>query len=57
MHTPKLRERVANAFSLAFEDEKYYEKITQRPKKSCEGSMVLNVKKVAYAAIRRWNIE
>ncbi|MBQ4516187.1 MAG: FAD-dependent oxidoreductase [Clostridia bacterium] len=55
---PKLCERVANAFSLAFEDEKYYEKITQRPKKSCEGSMVLNVKKVAYAATKRWeNIE
>ena len=52
---PMLRDKAAEAFNLAFEDEKYYEKITLRPEKSCEGSMVLNIKKVAYEAVNRWN--
>ena len=51
---PEIREKVTKAFKNAFGDNTYYERITTRPPKSSEGGMVINIKNVAYMAIKRW---
>jgi len=51
---PEIREKVTKAFKDAFCDNTYYERITTRPHKSSEGGMVINIKTVAYMAIKRW---
>lgn len=48
------RERVAAAFKKAFSDEEYYDRITSRPRMSSEGSMILNIKNIAFEAAKRW---
>lgn len=51
---PELRERIAAAFKSAFKDNSYIKRITTRPLMSSEGSMTVNIKNVAYSAIKRW---
>ncbi len=51
---PEVREKAVKAFKAAFEDDTYYNRITNRPKMSSEGGMAINIKNVAYAAIERW---
>lgn len=52
---PALRPRTAQAFRSAFSGESYYSRFTQRPKMSSEGSMVLNLGRVALSAADRWD--
>lgn len=49
-----LRGRIAAAFQKAFSDEGYYNRITQKPKKSSEGNMVLAMEKIALSATKKW---
>ncbi len=51
---PETRDEIRQAFSLAFDDDAYYDRLTKRPKKSSEGGMVLNLKNVAQKAVMRW---
>lgn len=52
---PDLREKIATAFFEAFDDEVYYNALTNRPKESSEGVMILNLKSVAQKAVSAWN--
>jgi len=52
---PDLREQISKGFRTAFSTEDYYHRITQRPKESSEGNAALTIKKIAYAAIEKWN--
>lgn len=51
---PDLRPQIGEGFRSAFSTEEYYRRVTQRPKESSEGNMVLTLKKVAFAAIEKW---
>lgn len=53
---PDLRRKIACGFEDAFGDDTYYHRFTTRHKLSSEGSMVTNIKNVAFAAIKRWGI-
>ena len=48
------QKKVAAAFKKAFSDGKYYDRITSRPRMSSEGSMILNIKNIAFDAAKRW---
>lgn len=50
-----LRHEIEAAFSIAFGDDKYYERFTKRPRESSEGNMVITLKKVACIAVEKWN--
>ncbi len=52
----KERERIFEIFKTAFFDETYEKRITTRPKMSSEGSMVSNIKNVAFSAAGRWGL-
>ncbi len=52
---PDLRGQICEGFLSAFSSEDYYRRITQRPEESSEGNMVLTLKKVAFAAVEKWN--
>jgi len=49
-----LRSEIEKAFTDAFADDAYYDRITKRPKLSSEGNMVQALKNVAYSAVHRW---
>ena len=51
---PDLRSRIAKGFSDAFSSDAYYDRITQRPKRSSEGNMVQALKNVAFSAAEKW---
>lgn len=53
---PNLRKKIAYGFEDAFGDDTYYHRFTTRDKRSSEGSMVTNIKNVAFAAVKRWGI-
>lgn len=51
---PNLRSQICEGFLSAFSSEDYYPRITQRPEESSEGNMVLTLKKVAFATLKKW---
>ncbi len=48
------REKIAAAFKSAFQDGTFYYRITNRPKQSSEGQMLINMKNVAEKYCKRW---
>ena len=50
----ELRARISEAFKAAFQDGSFYYRITNRPKQSSEGNMVLNMQKVAKKYRKQW---
>ena len=50
----ELRGKIATAFQNAFADEGFYNRITQKPKKSSEGNMVLAMEQIALSAAEQW---
>ena len=53
---PECRDKIAAAFQKAFGDETYYSRITTRPRMSSEGSMILNIKSIAFDTVKRWKL-
>ena len=53
---PEVQDQIKSIFLQAFAGDGYYHKITSRPRHSSEGNMVLNMKKIAYQTIDRWNL-
>lgn len=51
---PHLRSKISGAFASAFAGEAYYDRITQKPRKSSEGNMVLAMKRIALSATKKW---
>lgn len=49
-----LQAEIAQAFTVAFASDGYYDRITKRPRQSSEGNMALTIKTVALAAIEKW---
>ncbi|MBO5912865.1 MAG: FAD-dependent oxidoreductase [Clostridia bacterium] len=52
---PDLRQKIADAFSKAFDDESYYNALTDRPRETSEGVMILNLKSVTQRAVSAWS--
>ncbi|MBQ3549924.1 MAG: FAD-dependent oxidoreductase [Clostridia bacterium] len=48
------RAKISSAFKTAFLDGSFYDRITDRPKQSSEGNMILNMQNVAERYCRRW---
>lgn len=48
------RAKISSAFKTAFLDGSFYDRITDRPKQSSEGNMLLNMQNVAERYCRRW---
>ena len=54
---PHLRGKISEAFASAFDGDAYYNRITQKPRKSSEGNMVLAMKRIALSAADKWRNE
>lgn len=52
---PDLRPRIQRGFAEAFSSGDYYGRITQRPRESSEGNMVLTLGRIAFSAVDKWN--
>lgn len=50
------RVKISSAFKEAFHDGSYYYRITNRPKQSSEGNMILNMQNIAEKYSKRWKL-
>ena len=48
------RAKISSAFKTAFQDGTFYDRITNRPKQSSEGNMLLNMQRVAERYSNSW---
>ena len=51
----QLRPKISSSFKIAFHDGTFYNRITNRPKQSSEGNMLLNMQRVAERYSAKWN--